>query len=159
MLAAQIEQGRRRLRRSRSNSWPGTRATPSASAWRAFRASALFAATVVETERLPQWTRVRGLARSGPTAEFHRRQTSPGRDIQALKPCRIGRAQLLNFRNPYFISGDAGPTGIGRRGVSPVDAGGSLVGNHAPSVMVDGEDSEIKPTGWKCRNTLLMEQL
>src|SRR6516225_6109545 len=32
---------RRRLRRSRSNSWPGTRATPSASAWRAFRASAL----------------------------------------------------------------------------------------------------------------------
>src|SRR5262249_60108436 len=76
-----------------------------------------------------------------------------------MKPCRIGRAQLLNFRNPYFISGDAGPTGIGRRGVSPVDAGGSLVGNHAPSVMVDGEDSEIKPTGGKCRNTLLMEQL
>src|SRR6516164_9262931 len=32
---------RRQLRRSRSNSWPGTRATPSASAWRAFRASAL----------------------------------------------------------------------------------------------------------------------
>src|SRR5215467_11163936 len=24
-----------------------------------------------------------------------------------------------------------------------------LVGNHAPSVMVDGEDSEIKLTGWK----------
>src|SRR6516162_2836834 len=44
---------RRRLRRSRSNSWPGTRATPSASAWRAFQASALslpqaIAATVVE---------------------------------------------------------------------------------------------------------------
>src|SRR5262244_2733046 len=34
---------RRRLWRSRNNSWPGTRATPSASAWRAFRA-----ATVVE---------------------------------------------------------------------------------------------------------------
>src|SRR5262249_9337340 len=32
---------RRRLRRSRSNSWPGTRATPSASGWRAFRASIL----------------------------------------------------------------------------------------------------------------------
>ena len=32
---------RRRLRRSRSNSWPGTRVTPSVSAWRAFRASAL----------------------------------------------------------------------------------------------------------------------
>src|ERR1700751_368013 len=31
VLAAQIEQLRRRLRRSRSNSWPGTRATPSAS--------------------------------------------------------------------------------------------------------------------------------
>ena len=26
---------------------------------------------------------------------------------------------------PYFISGDAGPTGTGGRGVSPVDAGGS----------------------------------
>src|SRR5262249_57695825 len=38
------------------------------------------------TERLPQWARVRGLARSGPTAEFHRRQTSPGRDIQARQP-------------------------------------------------------------------------
>src|SRR5262245_54151574 len=38
------------------------------------------------TERLPQWARVRGLARSGATAEFHRRQTSPGRDIQARQP-------------------------------------------------------------------------
>jgi hypothetical protein len=27
------------------------------------------------------------------------------------------------------------------------------------AAMVDGEDSEIKFTGWKCRNTLLMEQL
>jgi hypothetical protein len=35
----------------------------------------------------------------------------------------IGRAQVLNFRNPYFISGDAGPTGMGGRGVSPVGAG------------------------------------
>jgi transposase len=35
------------------------------------------------TERLPQWARVRGLAGSGATAEFHRRQTPPGRDIQA----------------------------------------------------------------------------
>src|SRR5262249_57787044 len=26
---------------------------------------------------------------------------------------------------PYFISGDAGPTGMGGRGVSPVGAGGS----------------------------------
>src|SRR4030095_6991168 len=38
------------------------------------------------TERLPQWARVRGLAGSGATAEFHRRQTSPGRDIQARQP-------------------------------------------------------------------------
>src|SRR5215467_11202249 len=38
------------------------------------------------TERLPQWARVRGLAGSGATAEFQRRQTSPGRDIQARQP-------------------------------------------------------------------------
>ena len=38
------------------------------------------------TERFPQWARVRGLAGSGATAEFHRRQTSPGRDIQARQP-------------------------------------------------------------------------
>jgi transposase len=41
------------------------------------------AATGGRTERLPQWARVRGLAGPGATAEFHRRQTSPGRDIQA----------------------------------------------------------------------------
>jgi len=44
------------------------------------------AATVVEPERLPQWARVRGLAGSGAPAEFHLRQTSPGRDIQARQP-------------------------------------------------------------------------
>src|SRR5262249_59903494 len=38
------------------------------------------------TERLPQWARVRGLAGPGATAEFHWRQTSPGRDIQARQP-------------------------------------------------------------------------
>jgi transposase len=38
------------------------------------------------TERLPQWARVRGLAGSGATAEFHRRQISPGQDIQARQP-------------------------------------------------------------------------
>src|SRR5262249_9678613 len=32
---------------------------------------------------------------------------------------------IFNFRIPYFISGDAGPTGMGGRGVSPVGAGGS----------------------------------
>src|SRR5262245_60895151 len=38
------------------------------------------------TERLPQWARVRGLAGPGATAEFHRRQTSARRDIQARQP-------------------------------------------------------------------------
>src|SRR5436190_844129 len=41
VLAAQIEQLEAAVAKSRSNSWPGTRATPSANAWRAFRASAL----------------------------------------------------------------------------------------------------------------------
>ena len=44
------------------------------------------AATVVEPSGFPQWARVRGLAGSRATAEFHRRQTSPGRDIQARQP-------------------------------------------------------------------------
>ena len=34
-------------------------------------------------------------------------------------------ASFLNLRNPYFISGDSVPTGMGGRGISLVRGGGS----------------------------------
>src|SRR5262249_1033982 len=58
------------------------------------------------TERLPQWARVRGLARSGGTAEFHRRQTSPGRDIQARQPIFAPASDQRGQRQFATLEGD-----------------------------------------------------
>ena len=45
--------------------------------------------------------------------------------LGAITPHGPSAASCLNLRNPYFISGDAVPTGIGGRGTSLVRGGGS----------------------------------
>src|SRR5262249_57770468 len=55
----------------------------------------------------------------------------------------MGRAQLpiLNSEIPYFISGDVVPTGMGGRGVSPVDAGGA--GRSTSGIRLRAEDTAL----------------
>jgi hypothetical protein len=50
-----------------------------------------------------------------------------GRLSQPRLPTTHGprAASFLNLRNPYFISGDAVPSGMGGRGISLVRGGGS----------------------------------
>src|SRR5262249_49350426 len=57
----------------------------------------------------------------------------------------MGRAQLpiLNSEVSYFISGDAVPTGMGGRRVSPVDAGGS--GRSRSGIRLRAENT---PLSW-----------
>src|SRR5262245_42450668 len=43
----------------------------------------------------------------------------------ATTPHGPSAASFLDLRNPYFISGDAVPTGMGGRGISLVRGGGS----------------------------------
>ena len=45
--------------------------------------------------------------------------------LGATTPHGPSAAWLLDLRNPYFISGDAVPTGMGGRGISLVRGGGS----------------------------------
>jgi len=45
--------------------------------------------------------------------------------LGATTPHGPSAASFLDLRNPYFISGDAVPTGIGGRGISLVRGGGS----------------------------------
>ena len=45
--------------------------------------------------------------------------------LGATTPHGTSAASFLDLRNPYFISGDAVPTGMGGRGISLVRGGGS----------------------------------
>jgi hypothetical protein len=45
--------------------------------------------------------------------------------LGATTPHGPSAASFLDLRNPYFISGDAVPTGMGGRGISLVRGGGS----------------------------------
>ena len=45
--------------------------------------------------------------------------------LGATTPHGSSAASFLDLRNPYFISGDAVPTGMGGRGISLVRGGGS----------------------------------
>jgi hypothetical protein len=45
--------------------------------------------------------------------------------LGATTPHGPSAASFLDWRNPYFISGDAVPTGMGGRGISLVRGGGS----------------------------------
>ena len=46
--------------------------------------------------------------------------------LGATTPHGSSAASFLDLRNPYFISGDAVPTGMGGRGISLVRGGGSM---------------------------------
>ena len=77
------------------------------------------------TERLPQWARVRGLARSGATAEFHRRQTSPGRDIQARQPIFAPASDQRRQRQFATLEGDQCRSVGDRTAPAAAEPGGS----------------------------------
>jgi len=101
------------------------------------------AATVVEPERLPQWARVRSLAESGATAEFHRRQTSPGRDIQARQPIFAPASDQRGQRQFAAIEGDqcrsvgdraaSSSAAVGRRRGAGEQNGAHRLGGDAPA--------------------------